>query len=299
MVPRKAGTVPEIREMRWATWQKIAKKILEMIYEKEGFRSRDRDFKELGHKRSYIYNVRNELLRMGIIRKFGREYEMVVCRFYPWDDLLRCVDFIRSENPDYAEVGVKLLKDACSILSLPDEELKTFEGFLQATGLRALVEGKDWEKVVHVPYVKEVWELFEDILGEKVKFSKSVRDAALGVLLECLKHVNFHKDEKRLMELMKKLFIRVRKVAIEATTHKTLRSAFRILREMNVGDDPILTIIKRILMRRGKELKGIYPEIHDALRHMDEAKSRSKLLNWTGSKNHKLRSGAFLFLRVL
>lgn len=331
--------------MKAQTRGAITKSILSTLYNKERKNkiARDKDFKSIKRNRANVYRVRNDLIRKGIIKRVRTrgfsEYHLVSGNFQRREDILRCVNFMRSHDRMQMKTGAQRLDKIYNMDVI--SEAKDLDEFLQVTNLKALTEGKD---VVEVTHVEQVWRLFIDALNDAEKsrwLLSELTDVIFAAVLLVKRYGNVDLLKMRLngkvlddslhSSIQKAIFHFVGSEELYHMYKKIVIELFLILQELDDESKYLVSTIKELLRRissnharfsilsqpasdnlhplgarrlpnlwyKTGDYSDLFKVIYRMLRNLGKERMRKLLLEWITDTDINLRFNAWPFLDCL
>jgi hypothetical protein len=297
------------------------------------------DFKEYAkrnhHRPGTVYEVRRALMDNGIVARDGREYVLVPDRFRRKGDVLRYVEFLKSDDPSLMETGAEGLHEIyTSRMNLK----QNLEDFLKSSDIQALIEGQD---VISATKIKEAWEVFVAVLNEAKKFDWLLDRYLIGTIqgaITCAKSLGKLESSSPLDHDLNEALVRgAAKTILELTCseayvmHKRgVVKLFKILRDLDDSNTILLSTVEELLKRPYKKVdfsklerplfdeerpskdreyddiwhepwgySDLFEEICVTLKRMGKRKMKTALDNWMAQDNSNLRHGAWVFRRRL
>ena len=251
--------------MKPQTRGKIAQEILRAFFDINRKRKpfvTDSDLRGMKHCRNLVHQVKNDLLKAGIIERAKKGYILGRGVFERRDEVLGFVNLLRSGDPMRMEIGAKNLRRICGADTVSKE--KTFDEFIQTANLEALSEGLE---IVEVTRVDEVWKLFIEVLNESQRFDwllTYLTEAILKVvrLIRTNEHMDLLNKEINNSPLGTALVSGVRKAILDTVRSETyvetcfeknqgpervVIQLFLILRELDMQNEMFITTLKELL----------------------------------------------------
>ena len=295
------------------------------------------DFKKYAAERSRhrpetVYEDRRALMDSGIVARDGREYVLVPGCFRRKSDVLRYVEFLKSDDQSLMEAGAEGLHEIYT--SRTNLGKQNLEDFLRSTDIQALIEGQD---VIEVTKIKEVWEVFVAVLNETERFDWLLARYLISTIqgaITCAKRLRKLESSSPLDSNLNEALLRgAAKTILELTCSGAyimykgaVVKLFKILRDLDDSNTILLSTVEGLLKRPYKKVdfskmdrplidderpskdreyddiwhepwgySDLFEEIYVTLKRLGKRKMKTMLDNWMAQDNSNLRHGAWMF----
>lgn len=289
-----------------------------------------------GHRRETIYQELRTLIKVGIVARKGREYVLVPGYFKRKSDLLKYVEFLKSDDPSLNQTGAMGLNEIYS--SNSNIRLENFEVFLQSSDIKALIEGQDVSEIIKI---REIWDVFIIVLNHTEKYDwlidryliSTIQNAVrIGKKLE-KQETSFCLDgnlKEALMRAVGKAILDLTASEAYVMNKRSVVKLTKLLRDLDDSNIVQIGIIEQLLKRpcrktqfsklddslptpefasKEHEYEDIWhepwgysdlsKEIYLTLKKLGKEKMKALLDDWMAQDNLNLRYGAWIFRKRL